>query len=186
MEKTPNTIIDNETMEASWEDYELKSYITDIIITITDNNLESKMALREPITIYDYTDEEIETYDRCISEYCSYESTTVTNHNATYVATSNYYTARNSNLTGLKVLGLTDNYYVAGWFITPKGTFNNVTGLYGNNQKQAILISNGQYGISQKIREVPQIGFMIKGTNITGFTGFKSLGFRSWTWKEQY
>ena len=173
-------------MEASWEPWELQSYITDIIITINDSNLESKMALREPIKIYNYADEEQITYNRYVSEYCSYEQTTVTNHNATYVTTSNYYTAHNSNLTGLKVLGLTDNYYVAGWFITPKSTFNNVNGLYGNNERQASLISNGQYGLSQKIRDIPQIGFMIKGSNILGFSGFKSLGFRSWTWKETY
>ena len=184
-EKTPGKIIDNETIEANWEAWEAPSYITDIIITITDSNLESKTALREPIRIW-RGGTELTTYNRYVSEYYSTEFTNITNYNASYITTSNSYTAHHSNLTGLKVLGNTDGYYTAGWFITPKGNINSAIGLYGNNERQASLISNGQYGLSQKIRDVPSIGFMIKGSDITGFSYFKSLGFRSWTWKETY
>ena len=185
-EKTP-VIIDNETLEARWQVYETMSYITDVIITITDSNLESKNAFKEPVRFWDRTGAEINsTATKYVSEYYSCEFVNVTNYNASYVTTSNSYTVHNSNITALKVLGTSDGYYTAGWFITPKGTFSNVIGLYGNSQRQASLISNGQYGLSQKIRDIPQFGFMIQGSNIQGFSGFKSLGFRSWTWKETY
>jgi len=186
-EKTPNKIIDNGTIEITWQAYEAMSYITDVIITITDNNLESKNAFKEPVRFWDRTGAEINsTATKYVSEYYSCEFVNVTNYNASYVTTSNSYTVHHSNITALKVLGTSDGYYTAGWFITPKGTFNNIIGLYGNNQRQASLISNGQYGLSQKIRDVPQFGFMIQGSNIQGFSSFKSLGFRSWTWKEKY
>lgn len=169
-----------------------------IEITVTGQNLESKNVFKEPIQVFKMdwinTDEEpdygywdysdmAEGLTRNIQE----DYSGVVTSNQTYTTTNaKTYTVHHNNVIELIVKGNTDGYYTAGWFIAPKGTFNNVTGLYGNNEKPAILISNGQYGISQKIRDVPQIGFKIKGSNISGFTDFKSLGFRSWTWKEQY
>ena len=189
----------------SWNDtsctFNIETYynvLEYVEITVTGQNLESKNVFKEPI--YVTKEEWVNTEDEPDYGYWTYidiaENLTrnvqedysgVVTSNQTYNTTNaKTYTVHHSNVIELIVKGNTDGYYTAGWFITPKGTFNNVTALYGNSQKQASLISNGQYGISQKIRDVPQIGFIIKGSNITGFNYFKSLGFRSWTWKEKY
>ena len=170
--------------------------ITDIRLSVTGEELEKKAQINDTIIINtrwfddDLWDWEPEAHNYFENKSCYYtgQSTSqiLTNKTASYITNSTSYTVHHSNIIELKVLGTSDGYYTAGWFITPKGTFNNVTGLYGNNEKPAILISNGQYGLSQKIRDIPQFGFIIKGSNIKGFSDFKSLGFRSWTWKETY
>lgn len=176
-------------------------------ITVTGQNLESKNVFKEPIEVlkadWINTDEEPDygywTYTdiaggltRNVQEDYSGVSTSNQTYNTTNAKT---YTVHHSNVIELIVKGNTDNCYTAGWFITPKGTFNEVIGIYGSTdqygdwygtEKTASLISNGQYGLSQKIRDIPQFGFIIKGSNIQGFTSFKSLGFKPWTWKEQY
>jgi hypothetical protein len=179
--------------------------ITDIKLSVTGEELEKKAQINDTIIINtrrfddDLWDWEPEAHNYFENYSCYYtgQSTSqiLTNKTASYITNSTSYTVHHSNVIELKVLGNTDNCYVAGWFIIPKGSINNIIGLYGSTdqygdwhgtEKTASLISNGQYGLSQKIRDIPQIGFKIKGSNIQGFSGFKSLGFKPWTWKEQY
>ncbi|MGB9979667.1 CARDB domain-containing protein [Methanobacterium sp.] len=162
-------------------------------ITVTGQNLESKNVFKEPMQVTKQVWDPWKdswVYSNMaggLTRNIQEDYSSVITSNQTYTTTNaKTYTVHHSNVIELIVKGNTDTYYAAGWFITPKGTFNEVIGLYGNSEKPAILISNGQYGLSQKIRDIPQIGFKIKGSNISGFSDFKSLGFRSWTWKETY
>lgn len=186
-EYIPNIVIDNETMELQLEVWQMKTFVKDITITITSNNLESKGALKEPIQIWDRYGAELTTYNRDVTEnYTSYE-TIIHDFIASYTVTdTSSYTVHNQNVTKLIVTGDSRELYVAGWFITPKGSINNVTALYGANRFPGTAMTNGRYGISKKIRGYDLIGWEIHGSDIKGFSNFKSLGFSSWTWKETY
>lgn len=156
-------------------------------ITITGENLESKNTVKESISILEswngYYINIADEKTREIKEY--YYGYTY--HTSTYTITDSKYTVHNPNVVSLKVTGDPRGFYCAGWFINPSATsINSVTALYGTNKKSASYISGGTWGVSQKIRDINSIGFEINGTNIKGFTGFKTLGFNSWTWRELY
>lgn len=197
-EKTPQTVIDNETLEATWLSWEQKSYITDVIVTITDSNLETKTAYREPIRMWDEYGTELSTNEnRYVSEYYNSTLTTYTNHTATYTyTTATIYSVHNSNITKLQVMGNPRNYYCAGWFINPSAdSISKLTGIYYTkdiygseylNTRTGSKINSVTWGVNQKIRDVNKIGFIIEGNNIKGFSNFKTMGFNSWTWKELY
>jgi len=159
-------------------------------ITVTGSNLENKDVFREPIEImkkyYDpWTDQYLYTDIAAGKTRNVQETYTGYSENiAVYTITDTSYTVHHQNVTKLRVTGDPRGLYVAGWFISPKGSYNNVTALFGNNRLPGTPMANGHYGISYKLRGYSSIGWEIQGSDVKGFSNFKSLGFSSWMWKE--
>ena len=207
----PGYLHDNVTMKAygntikqgkptSWDEnsctFNVNTYFSTFNyaeITVTGENLENEIVFREPIQImkqywdpygqqWAYTDI-AEGKTRNVQEtYIGYSGNI-----AVYtVSDVSSYKVHSQNVTKLTVTGDPRELYVAGWFITPKGSISGVNALYGNNKLPGTAMANGRYGISKRIRGYDSIGWEIQGNDIKGFKNFRSLGFSSWTWKETY
>lgn len=165
-------------------------------ITVTGENLESKNVFKEPIQVYGryYRPWPIDNFEfveittsnpRTVQE--TYSEPLVVYRNATYVGSSvSSYTVHNQNVTGLKVLGDPRGLYVAGWFIQPQGNFTNVTAIYGTNSLPASSAVSGYWGVRQSFKGSNSVGFQINGTDLKGFSNFKTFGFAPWTWRDTY
>lgn len=158
-------------------------------ITVTGQNLENKHVFSEPIQVTKQVFnpyQDVWTYSDIangLTRNVQEDYSGISLNSTTYSGTAFNYTVHHKNVVSLKIIGDNRGLYTAGWFITPIGSVNSVNAIYGSNQKPAILIANGRYGISHRMRDISPIGFEINGTNLQGFNNFKSLGFSSWTWQ---
>lgn len=162
-------------------------------IVVSGENLESKHVFKEPIKIYRcaFVNPNFVFYEvgsgniREVQE--SYSALLVSSNTKNYVGTNVLnYQVHNSNVTSLKVLGDPRKLYVAGWFIQPKGNVSSVTALYGSNSAPASYVTSGYWGVRHYFNGLNSVGFQINGTNLTGFSNFKTYGFSTWTWRDQY
>jgi hypothetical protein len=182
------------TMEIAYPHY--MSSLSYIAVTVTGDNLESKNVFNEPIKIYkrDYVRPPVD--DFVYNEICQgsvrnvqedYCAPLVSSNSKTYVGTDvSSYSVHNQNVTSLKILGDPRGYYVAGWFIQPKGNVSSVNALYGSGSCSASYATAGYWGVRHCCVGLNSVGFKINGTNLQGFSNFRSFGFTPWTWKEQY
>jgi hypothetical protein len=80
----------------------------------------------------------------------------------------------------------TQGQYVAGWFIKPTGSnFKTIRAIHPGGVGYVSPVSNGYYGSNVRAYSGP-VGFQIEGSNLEGFSSFKTYGFLPWTWKEKY
>lgn len=189
----------------SWDDdsctFNLNTYFNRLNyaeITVTGSNLESKSVFKEPIEVtrkdysWDGHDWTIIYTDIATGLSRNVEETyTGTILNSTsYTGTSTSYRVHHDNVTSITVTGDPRGMYVAGWFIKPNGKIDTVQAIYGDPANPTVidasLVKNNYWGVSQKIKDVNMIGFIIKGNDLKGFDDFRSLGFGAWTWREVY
>ncbi len=156
-----------------------------LTVTINGENLESKNTFQEPFQVLstsetDYaagkTRHVYETYDTPYS-YKKYSYTS---------PVSQPYTVHNTDVSKLIVKGQPKGQYVAGWFIKPTGSnFKTIRAIHPGGVGYVSPVSNGYYGSNVRAYSGP-VGFQIEGSNLEGFSSFKTYGFLPWTWKEKY
>lgn len=182
------------SMEIAYPHY--MSSLSYIAVTVAGDNLESKNVFSEPIKVYkrDYVRPPVD--DFVYNEICQgsvrnvqedYCAPLVSLNSKTYVGTDvSSYSVHNQNVTSLKILGDPRKYYVAGWFIQPRGNVSSVNAIYGSGSCSASYATAGYWGVRHCCVGLDSMGFEINGTNLQGFSNFRSFGFTPWTWKEQY
>lgn len=182
------------SMEIAYPHY--MSSLSYIAVTVTGDNLESKNVFNEPIRVYkrDYVHPPVDNF--VYNEICQgsvrnvqedYCAPLVSSNSKTYVGTDvSSYSVHNQNVTSLKVLGNSRGFYLAGWFIQPHGNVSSINAVYGSNSFPAFYATAGYWGVRHFCVGQNSTGFEINGTNLQGFSNFRSFGFSPWTWKEQY